>query len=309
MSITKTSILAALAATSFVACIPQTDAPDELKSAIPQAEQVQIKLPGGAERTVGQLAEWYVATRNVTRTFNTGAGWVLVLIHTIVQYPVTSTSGDTYTWGPWSDALDPAEYKLDVTAMADGTYEYQLSGRSKTQLGAAFEVVIDGKADPRMGDLKGNGEFLLDFDAGKRVNPIDADPESRGSINVNYDLAASHLDLQIMSTNDGGEPVMADYAYNQTLDGGGDMVFNVDGNAGGTTAQEQITLRSRWQSNGLGRADARLTGGDLTTTAIASECWNGQFKRTFYTDNVNFAPTEGDVADCAFGTADLPPAN
>jgi len=309
MSIFKSTVLAALAASSLVACIPQTDAPDELKKAIPQAEQVQIQLPGGAERTVGQLAEWYVATRNVTRTFNGGAGWVLVLIHTIVQYPVTSQNGDTYTWGPWSDALDPAEYKLDVTAMADGTYEYQLSGRSKTELGASFEVVIDGKADPRPGELQGNGEFLLDFDAGKRVNPIDADPEARGSINVGYDLAARHLDLQIMTTNDDGEPVMADYAYNRTLDGGGDMVFNIEGNAGGTAAQEQITLRSRWQSNGHGRADARLTGGDLATTAIASECWNAQFKRTYYTDNVNFVPTEGDVADCAFGTADLPPAN
>ena len=45
------------------------------------------------------------------------------------------------------------------------------------------------------------------------------------------------------------------------------------------------------------------------TTAIASECWDGQFRRTFYTDNVNFAPAEGTVASCAFGTADLPPAN
>ena len=112
-----------------------------------------------------------------------------------------------------------------------------------------------------------------------------------------------------MSTNAAGDPVMGDYAYNEMLDGGGDMVFNVEGNAGGTTAQEQITLRSRWQSNGRGRADARLTGGDLATTAIASECWDGSFRRTFYTDNVNFAPAEGDVANCAFGTADLPPAN
>lgn len=309
MSITKTTVLAALAATSLVACIKQEEAPDDLKRAIPQADQVQIKLPGGAERTVGQLAEWYVATRGVTRTFNGGAGWVLVLIHTIIQYPVTTVSGDTYTWGPWSDALDPAEYKLDVTALADGTYQYQLSGRSKTQAGSAFEVVIDGTADPRPGELKGNGEFLIDFDAGKRVNPIDSDPEARGSVAVNYDLTARHLDLQIMSTNAAGDPVMADYAYNQTLDGGGDMVFNVDGNAGGTAAQEQITLRSRWQSNGQGRADARLTGGDLATSAIASECWDGQFRRTFYTDNVNFAPAEGDVANCAFGTADLPPAN
>ena len=73
MSITKNTVLAALCATSLVACIKQDSAPDELKNAIPLAEQVQIKLPGGAERTVGQLAEWYVATRGVTRMFNGGA--------------------------------------------------------------------------------------------------------------------------------------------------------------------------------------------------------------------------------------------
>ena len=305
-SFLKTSLLATVAATSLVACIKQDEAPSELKRAIPTADQVKIKLPQSANKSVGQLAEWYVATRNVTRTFNGGAGWVLVLVHTIVQFPVTSVSGDTYTWGPWSDALDPAEYKLDVRAVGDGTYEYQLSGRSKLAAATSFEVIIDGKADPRMGDLKGNGQFLIDFDAGKRVNPIDSG-DAKGQVDVRYDLAARHLDLGIMSTNDQGEPVMADYAYNETLDGGGDMVFNIDGNAGGTAAIENITLRSRWQSNGMGRADARMAGGDLSTGAIASECWDGQFRRTYYTDSVNFAPTEGAVSGCAFGTADLPP--
>ncbi len=302
----KTSLLAATAAMSLVACIKQDEAPNELRTAIPTADQVKIKLPMSSARSVGQLAEWYVATRNVTRTFNGGAGWVLVLVHTIVQYPVTTVSGDTYTWGPWSDALDPAEYKLDVRAVGDGTYEYQLSGRSKTALASTFEVIIDGKADPRLGELKGNGNFLIDFDAGRRVNPIDAG-DAKGQVDVRYDLSARHLDLGIMSTNDQGEPVMADYAYNETLAGGGDMVFNVDGNAGGSAAQEHITLRSRWESNGMGRADARMAGGDLAAGAIASECWDGQFRRTYYTDSVNFAPTEGDVANCAFGTADLPP--
>jgi hypothetical protein len=302
----KTSLLAAACATSLVACIQQDKAPSELARAIPTADQVSIKLPQNANKSVGDLAEWYVATRNVTRMFNGGAGWVLVTIHTIVQFPVTSVSGDTYTWGPWSGALDPAEYKLDVRAVGDGTYEYQLSGRSKTIANASFEVIIDGVADPRPGELKGNGQFLIDFDAGRRVNPIDSG-DAKGSVDVHYDLAARHLDLGIMSTNDQGEPVMADYAYNQSLDGGGDMVFNVDGNAGGTAAQEHITLRSRWQANGMGRADARLAGGDLATGAIASECWDGLFRRTFYTDSVNFAPTEGAVSACAFGTADLPP--
>lgn len=307
-TILKSSALATACALSLVACIQKDEAPANLSRAIPTADQVKIKLPEGAARTVGQLADWYVATRNVTRTFNGGTGWVLVLIHTIVEYPVTSVSGDTYTWGPWSDALDPAEYKLDVRAVGDGTYEYQLSGRSKVTANAAFEVVIDGKSDPRLGDNLGNGQFLLDFDAAKRVNPIDG-ANDKGQIDVHYDLAQKHLDLGIMTTDDQGQPLLADYAYNESAAGGGDMTFNFAEDAGGTSAREQVTLRSRWTAGGLGRADARLTGGDLATSAIASECWDGTFRRTFYTDNVNFAPTEGDAASCAFATADLPPAH
>jgi hypothetical protein len=307
MLLTKSLATVALAS-SLVACIIQKDeTPSELRRAIPTADQVKIELPESNARAVGDLAEWYVATRNITRTFNGGSAWVLVLVHAIVQYPVTSVAGNTYTWGPWSDALDPAEYKLDVVDNLDGTYTYQLSGRSKTEANSQFEVVIDGFADPRLGDNKGNGSFTLDFDASRRVNPIDSDPDARGSITAGYDLSARHLDLAIDSTDDNGDPVNANYEYNRTLDGGGDMVFNINGDAGGTSAQEQITLRSRWQSNGAGRADARLSGGDLATSAIASECWSTTFRRTYYTDNVEFQPTEGAVADCAFGTADLPP--
>ena len=101
----------------------------------------------------------------------------------------------------------------------------------------------------------------------------------------------------------------ADYAYNQDLSGGGDMVFNIDGDVGGTALAEQVTLRSRWLSTGDGRGDARLTGGDLgSEQAIASECWNNLFREVYYTDSVNFAPTVGDPTQCAYGTADLPPA-
>jgi hypothetical protein len=305
----KTLFATALAA-SLVACIPtkQESAPsDEISRAIPTSDQVKINLPAGANRTIGQLAQWYVATRDVTQTFNGGTAWVLIMVHTIVQFPVTSVNGNVYTWGPWSKALDPAEYKLDVTAVGDGTYDYQLSGRSKTVVGSQFEVIIDGKADPRMGDNKGNGQFLVDFDAGKRVNPIDGDPNAHGQVDVRYDLAARHLDLGIMTTNAQNQPVMADYAYNEAADGSGDMVFDIDTNAGGTAALEHATLRSRWLSTGLGRADARLAGGDLTQSVTASECWDLNFHRTYYTDSVNFAPTEGDAASCAFATADLPP--
>ena len=299
------SFLAVSCLASLVACVQQDASPAEIDRVLPTSDQVSIKLPAPHTRSVGQLANWYVATRDITQTFNGGSAFVLVLLHAIVKFPATTVSGNTYTWGPWSDALDPAEYKLVVTAKGDGTYSYQLSGRSKTVANSAFEVVVDGTSDPRKGDLQGNGEFLLDFDASHRVNALDKS-DSKGSVDVRYDLAARHLDLTIMSTDALGKPALANYAYNES-DAGGDMTLGFSSDVGGGPALESATLHSRWLTTGAGRADGRIGGGDLgTIQATASECWDTGFKRVFYTDSVTFAATEGLESACAFATADVP---
>ncbi len=305
------SLLAATVVMSLAAtgCVRQDATPtSDIDNAIPTADQVTIKLPtAGQSRTVGDLATYYLTTRAATLTFNGGAAWVLTLLHAIVQYPVTSVSGNTYTWGPWSNALDPAEYRLDVTANGDGTYAYSLSGRNKTQSGSQFQMIITGDADPTAGELAGNGHFTLDLNASHSVDPID-NPTDKGVIDATYDLAAKKLSLHIDTTDDHGAAEVADYAYAEGTDGSGDMTFNVFGNAGGTAANEQMTVRSRWTAAGAGRGDARIAGGDLgTVQAIASECWGTDFRRTYYTDNASFQPTEGDAAACAFADVDLPP--
>ena len=304
-----------LAATCFVSiaasgCVRQDAAPtSEIDKALPTSDQVKIKLPDGQARTVGDLATYYLVTRSATATFNGGSAWVLLLLHTIVQYPVTSVSGDTYTWGPWSDALDPAEYRLDVTAQTDGTYDYVFVGRNKTVANSQFETVLNGHADPTAGELQGNGNFTLDLDASKRVDPID-NANNKGAIAAHYDLAKKSLALHIISTDDNNAPVVADYAYQEGVDGSGDMTFDIQGNAGGTALNEDMTVRSRWTADGAGRGDARVAGGDLgTAQAIASECWGTNFRRSYYTDNASFQPTEGDAASCVFTTVDLPPAH
>ncbi len=291
-----------------VACVKQDQTPDALRTSIPTSDQVGIKLPGATAKTIGQLATWYVSTRDVTKTFNGGAIWVLDTVHTIIEFPVTSVTGNVYTWGPWSgSALDPANYELTVTAVGDGTYTYQLLGQSKTTANAQFEVIIDGKADPRPGELKGTGEFTIDFDATKRIDPID-NPDAKGKVDARYNLATKHLDLTIASTDDNGMPVSGDYAYDEAADGGGSMTFDINADQGGGPALEEVTLHSRWEPTGAGRADARIAGGDLgSTQGIASECWGTSFERSYYTDNVNFQPTEGNAADCVFTDVSLPP--
>jgi hypothetical protein len=309
------SLLSATVVASLVSgCVAKQDAPPAaIANAIPKSEQVQIKLPATAMRTeapaVGDLATFYVVTRGVTMTFNGGSAWVLILIHTIVQQPVTSVSGNTYTWGPWAgSALDPSIYKLDVTANADGTFDYVLSGHAKSDASAHFIAVIDGHADPRPGELQGNGTFLLDFEAARAVDPID-NANNHGQVSVDYDLAAKHLDLTIMSVDANGQPASLDYSYDETAAGGGDMTLQLIANIGGTAAAEDVTLRSRWMPTGAGRGDARISGGDLgSAQGIASECWSQAFLRTYYTDNVNLNATEGDAATCAFSDVSLPPA-
>jgi hypothetical protein len=295
-------------------CVKQDAAPDEIGRAIPTADQVQIKLPAHATRTdaptVGQLSTFYVETRGVTTMFNGGAAWVLVLLHAIVLQPVSSVNGNVYTWGPGSsNGLDPAVYKLDVTANADGTYDYVLSGHAKADTSGHFIAIITGHSDPRPGELQGNGNFLLDFDASRVVDPID-NANNRGQIDAHYDLAAKHLDLELTGPDANNQPAVLDYAYDETADGGGDMTLDLVANIGGTAANEDVTLRSRWIATGAGRGDARIAGGDLgSEQAIASECWSSLYMRVYYTDSVNFQATEGDPTMCAFANVDLPPAH
>jgi hypothetical protein len=312
MSITKTALLAAAALSLTSACVIK-DTPEGLQRAIPTAEQVSIKLPTNTARAVGELSEWYVATRDITQTFNGGSAWVLILIHTIVQYPVTSVAGNTYTWGPWGEGLDPAEYKLDVVDNGDDTYNWSLSGKSRTQANASFEMIITGFADSKCGEDCGNGNFLIDFDAGARVNPVDADPNARGRVDVNYDLTARHLDLHIMSSNEQGVPFTADYSYNEGTDGSGDMVFELEGDMGDGPAAEQAVIRSRWQPSGAGRSDVALKNGDTGAGVAGSQCWNNLFRTEFegviagdpQTGALFFAAA-GVEGNCAYTSAELP---
>ena len=296
----------ALLTAGAAACVQPNDDPHPVARALPTAADVRIELPDSASaRTpvIGELAEWYVATRDVTRGLNGGTGLVLGLVHTIVQFPPTSVDGATYTWGPHHDALDPAEWQLIVTELADGSYDWHLDGRSRTAVDAQFETIIDGNAHDG-----GTGRFDFDFDAAERVNPREND--GHGQIGATYDIPARTLDMDIDTIEDRlGTPtaIHFDYTYAEAADGAGDMVFSIYGDTDDLgAAPEEVTLRSRWLATGAGRADVRLRGGDTGAEVTASECWDRSFLRVFYADSVNWQAPEGAVAACAFADQDLP---
>lgn len=307
----KTSTLALTTVLSLAACVQEATI-HPIGDALPTADQVAMEMPEGASArlvALGQRSDYYVMTRDTTRDLNAVTAWVLIVVHTIVQHPATTIDGDVYTWGPWSGALDPAEYRLTVTDLGDGSYDWQLDGRSKTEPGAGFLTVISGNAEPSDPVGEGRGRFLIDFAAAEAVNPVDNDV-AQGTAEFTYDLGVvGERTTQIAIHAEAGVAEAAfDYLYDENLDGSGAFRFaiaaDLDDEGG---ADERAEIQSRWLASGAGRGDATITGGDLDgVTVSASECWDTTFRRVYYADSAGFAPTEGEVTDCAFADAAMP---
>jgi hypothetical protein len=307
-----TALLSTTLALATACMQPQDDGADHpVRRALPTAAEVRIELPeaeASARRTVvGQIADYYVLTRNTTRELNGVTAWVLLVVHTIVQFPATSVDGDVAVWGPWSDALDPAEYRLTVTSLDDGTFDWQLDGRSKTEVDATFLTVIAGHAAPSDPIGHGQGTFAIDFAAAEAVNPIDNDVE-QGTADFAYDLREqdglrAQVTIHGEGFDDADTPASFDYAYRRALDGGGDFGFAVDADLAPGEGREEALIVSRWQPDGAGRADASLSGGDLEGEATAVECWDTTFRRVYYADSVGFVAAEGTADACAYADA------
>jgi hypothetical protein len=292
-------------------CQPK-DGVEGIRQALPQATSVQIKVPQGAARVLGEQAKFYSLTRGVSVDLNFGAAYVLILVRTIVAFPVTSIDGDTYIWGPWTDALNPSEYRLTVRESAAGEYSWSLEGRRKAEgASAAYASVVAGLAIPGQ-PFHGQGTFTLDFDVAERLDP--AGNSGQGKIAVNYDLESEPksviMDYQHSETPPGGVPadVTFHYEYREAAGGAGDFVFVVHGDLDDNgSAWEDTDIRSRWQSSGAGRSDVRIAGGDLGDLVVTGvECWDTSFGRVYWTDSLGWEATEGDAASCAFDAALAP---
>lgn len=293
---------------------------DVIRGAIPQAGEVSIKLPSGGSAAqvdptqdgigslelavVGETADMYMLTRGISVTLNGGVGFVLVLARTIVAFPVTSMEGETYVWGPWTDSLNPSEWRMTVTPNAAGEFAWTLEGRLKADGAAApYRATVTGLADPGLLPGRGAGSFTLDFETAEALDP--AGNNGEGVISVTYDFAGAVRSIALDAVN-GAETVT--YSYAEGVDGTGDFQFTVHGDTEDEGAlAELIEIRSRWVANGQGRSDFRISSGDMADVIVTgSECWDGSFGRTYYTDSLPIQPTEGDAGTCAFADVSLP---
>jgi hypothetical protein len=334
------SMLAAFVFAAAVASAPACGVQDDpFKGSVPTSDSVNMKLPDGTASTqsaltasdgatgartsalLGDRAEYYTLTRTVTSVVNGATGTVLALIHTIVSYPASSVKGDVAVWGPYTDPLSPNTWRLTVTRAAPHAFDYVLEARAKQDPDTAFITILAGHhnavAAPDGGNVEGlgSGTFTVDWDAAQTLPEHDT---TVGKATFTYARASftgpTTIDVTFNGIRDdqNGEIYNAVYQYASTPGAGGDFQYAahrdvVPGPGPTGTAQELLTVHSRWLETGAGRADVQISGGDVPAAiapADVSECWDANFASQY--KNVSYDATAGwgQESSCAFATAD-----
>jgi hypothetical protein len=311
-------------ALALSACQPIDKAGSEFATGVPRQETVAMAVPGSSAKALtvegstraleGQTAEWYQITRAVSATVNGGALAVGALVRLITDYPATSVTPDSATWGPWQGPLDPVEWKITITRMAPHQYQYKFEGRDKHDSTAAFVTVLSGVHTPGLNERGhemegfGAGTFTLDWNARATLPAPD---NNVGTANYTYDHQGPgqvvDIKAQFRQVKDDKRPnklVDADYAFVQNPGSVGSMDFIYDVPADAVSAGGLAKVRSRWQWDGAGRSDVTATSTDLTLTYTLSECWNVNYASTFKSVPLSTAAADnyGSEATCAFAT-------
>jgi hypothetical protein len=313
--------LAALAA----GCRPKLEEAEEFRRGVPREETVTAQVPAkgqGQALTVesqtqalkGLPAEYWGLTFGVSTVINGGAVFVGGLVKTVIAFPPTTLAADEAVWGPFSGALDPITWRLTVKRVGDHKFQYQFDGQSKlnpgpfiTVLAGTHTAALDDQGDPIEGF--GDGSFTLDWDA-RQMLPL-ANPNEVGKANYSYSrlpgqTATISAQFRRVKDKDKGTLVDVDYVYSHHEGGSGTLDFAYDAAAQLGMADGRATVHSRWQANGAGRADAKLTSTSLPGPATASECWNTTFTSVFFAHSWAPALDYGvEATDCVYTGAEF----
>jgi len=303
------------------------DDADAFREAVPQQESVALSGPdstsssstaalGPSRRTLGTApnapyAEWYGFTRAMRQGVNQVTAGVLGGVWAILHVPPTTLAKESASWGPYTDELEPVTYRFRIERIALDEYNYTLEGRPKASSeDAAFRAVLTGHGYGKPHASHGKGEFSIDLDVAKALDPF-AHQDDSGTVRVSYELPHDFLENPnflprsiTAKVDPAGE---AEYTVESLalIDHTGQIHVDahVDIDEDKNTKLEDVVIDSHWNATGAGRADIDFSGGDLPGTipmVDAVECWGTDFMRSYYSDSVGFSPTVGLESACVY---------
>ncbi len=297
-------------------CIVKTDDADRFREALPKGEDVALSVPHGSSAstralhtkggTPGGLAKYYQFTRDVADGVDAGTASVLGLVWLIVHSPPTSISSKHAVWGPGNgNALDPVVWRMTVDEVGSQEYDYHLDARPKASTSEGdYKVILQGHGWGVLHPNHRKGWFKIDFEAHRSLDP--ARSKDGGAVKVDFDARAYPITISadMQPFPDDRTKGWATIVVTHQKDAGGAVditgLVDLDLKDG---KLEDVTLHSRWNLTGAGRADVQITGGSTTTKVSASECWSSAFTRVYYSDTTSSEPTMGSSSSCAFEAA------
>ncbi len=294
----------------YRAALPESD---QVTAVVPgsEASPNALTMMGDAELAGLALAS--------ARDINTPAKAIVVLLRAITKIPPTlyDSQKKEFVWGPWDneDGYGKAlVYIRENPADADFHYSYAFVRMDGADLATASPVIWGG-ATPDPDDEKvGVGVTLWDFEANRAFEQEydpDYDPDAirdHGRFAMVYGAGRGENDDGsfkfnvavfrnfVSKDNPEAQPADLDYYFGQFRgDDGNDLGFvdwSLDANlceadsatCFQTAAEgelETLNLRAAFFNRGIGRAEALVSGGDLTNSVGVVECWDQDIDRTY----------------------------
>ena len=292
---------AAIAAVCLCACTPASDLGQILPDDRLLIDEGELS---GLARSVGEPSEFYQMTYDTTSEVNSGINDVLSMVEMITSFDPSwsNPEQDTALWGPWLD--DGFHGQLWVTESSDG-YAWAVELRPEGTSEDEWTAVVAGAVDPGASEASSTGSFVLDFTA---IEQMGAGDGVVGAMAVEYDLFEAGAEATVFFgdiSEDGSIPQDAGLHYSHEAGQGGqmDLAITEDVSDPANGVLELLVIRSRWISDGSGRADALVTEGDLgALTFTATECWDASHSVVFEENNYDFV-RDGDEDLCAFSEA------
>ena len=292
-------------------CMVNVDDGEKFREPIPESSRVSLALPGSGAASpaaetlaydgAGERAKFYEFTRALADGVDGVTRSILGSIWIVVHTRPTTIANHEATWGPGADALSPVVWRLKVTEVSAGVFDYQLDGRPKgSNAESDYLAVLKGRGYGRSHAEHRNGWFLVDNDAARKLDPARAHDQGTTKIAHQLHTWPATIAVEIRPTP---APNWADIMVTHQPDGSGAVDVSALTDIEETNKDgklEDVVMHNRWAKDGAGRADVQISGGSVPILVKATECWSSQFDRSYYTDSAGLAPTVGDPAACAF---------
>jgi hypothetical protein len=304
----------------FVAGCPDA-ATSEFEAAVPTIDDVEIRFPcrpalltDGCAPLLGDEALYYQITNRTVEGANLGARGIYTAVAFLLSARAAFAGPDRVRWGPTPAPFRPNElYTIEVERVAQGSFRYVLRAKKRGEPDSAYVDLLAGETE---GIGPGRvGTIGIDFEAANAFSP--EAHRSRGRIAVNWNTRDFEMDIgprTIETTFDNylppdppadRRPINATIGYTENTDGSGHIDFALKFDSADTgTLEEDLVGVTAWSTDGRGRMDGELFGGDFVGFSItATECWDMAFRSTYYIDSAGILPTSGDPTTC------IPPAS